>query len=533
MDFERITMPNGADRSGVGPTKIYASATGTENLSDSVDHNVAQQRAVWDQSAVDPVLAKKMDMVNAAIEEIGMTKWHWKLFFLNGFGYAVDSLLIVIQSITQPVITREYGNPHPPLAGISFASQIGMLVGAAAWGLTADVIGRKLAFNSSLFICAGFVLVAGAMPSYISFASMVAFYSAAAGGGYIIDATNLHEFLPRSHQWMVTFMSVWVPIGYAVTGLLAWAFLSNFSCAPDATPATCQRADNWGWRYLHFTCGGLVFLLSLTRIFVIKMEQTPRWLISQNRDEEVYAQLSALAIKYDRPFVLKHGALQEQGQVLHSEKSVWSSLRLKKHFAGLFETKLLTYSTLMIFANWFVVGTVSPLYQVFLPYYLESRGVATGQQSSDYITWRNYAINQVATLAGPCIAAVLVEVPHIGRKGTLAIGATATMALQFGYTQIKTPAQNLGVSCAVSAAQMIYYGVIYAYTPEILPSAHRATGYGCCVILNRIGGIVGVAVGSYADVQTTTPLFVCAGLFGLLIVLSLALPFESRGRGSV
>lgn len=85
-------MPNGADRSGVGPTKIYASATGTENLSDSVDHNVAQQRAVWDQSAVDPVLAKKMDMVNAAIEEIGMTKWHWKLFFLNGFGYAVDSV---------------------------------------------------------------------------------------------------------------------------------------------------------------------------------------------------------------------------------------------------------------------------------------------------------------------------------------------------------------------------------------------------------------------------------------------------------
>lgn len=78
----------------------------------------------------------------------------------------------------------------------------------------------------------------------------------------------------------------------------------------------------------------------------------------------------------------------------------------------------------------------------------------------------------------------------------------------------------------------IYYGTIYAYTPEILPSAHRATGYGICVILNRVGGILGVLVGSYANVQTTAPLFVCAALFGLLVILSLLLPLESRGKRS-
>lgn len=48
--------------------------------------------------------------------------------------------------------------------------------------------------------------------------------------------------------------------------------------------------------------------------------------------------------------------------------------------------------------------------------------------------------------------------------------------------------------------------------------------------MNRVGGIVGVLVGSYANVETTAPLFVCAGLFGLLIVLSLLLPFESRQK---
>jgi len=57
------------------------------------------------------------------------------------------------------------------------ASQIGLLVGAATWGLSADVIGRKLAFNTSLFICAIFVVIAGAMPGYVSFSAMLVIHS--------------------------------------------------------------------------------------------------------------------------------------------------------------------------------------------------------------------------------------------------------------------------------------------------------------------------------------------------------------------
>ncbi|CAD0114079.1 unnamed protein product [Aureobasidium uvarum] len=35
---------------------------------------------------VDPVLNAKMHLVNNAIDEIGFTGYHWKLFVLNGFG---------------------------------------------------------------------------------------------------------------------------------------------------------------------------------------------------------------------------------------------------------------------------------------------------------------------------------------------------------------------------------------------------------------------------------------------------------------
>lgn len=360
----------------------------------------------------------------------------------------------------------------------------------------------------------------------------VAIYSAGAGGNYILDAVNFLEFLPRSHTYLVTLMSVWWALGYTVTGLLAWGFMSNFSCLPDATPETCTHTENMGWRYLHFTSGSIVLIVAALRVLVMRMPQTPKWLCTQNKDQEAYHLLVDLAKRYSRPFTLRLDSLQSQGQVLHTEKSAWSSLRLRKHISSLFETKLLAYSTSMIIANWFTIGMVSPLYAVFLPYYLNSRGAAVGT-SSNYITWRNYAINQVSGLAGPIIAAFLVQTHLIGRRGTLAIGAAITTVLQIGYTQIETPAQNLALSCSITAASSVYYGTIYAYTPEIPPTAHRATAYGLCVVMNRVGGIVGVVVGSYADVRTTTPLFVCAGLFGLLVVLALALPFETRGRRSI
>lgn len=82
-------------------------------------------------------------------------------------------------------------------------------------------------------------------------------------------------------------MSIWWAVGYTITGLLAWAFMSNYTCSSSAAPGTCAYQDNMGWRYLHFTIGGVTLVLSLLRVLLVRIVQTPRWLVSQNRDEEV------------------------------------------------------------------------------------------------------------------------------------------------------------------------------------------------------------------------------------------------------
>ena len=115
----------------------------------------------------------------------------------------------------------------------------------------------------------------------------------------------------------------------------------------------------------------------------------------------------------------------------------------------------------------------------------------------------------------------------------MVIGALVTMAFFFAYTEVKSNAQNLGFTCAISfclvytlspqnersltCRQNIYYGTLYAYTPEVLPSAHRGTGNGISIGLNRIMGIVSAGVATGANTSTPVPIYICAALYLSLI----------------
>jgi hypothetical protein len=81
---------------------------------------------------------------------------------------------------------------------------------------------------------------------------------------------------------------------------------------------------------------------------------------------------------------------------------------------------------------------------------------------------------------------------------------------------VRTQAQNLGFSCAINFALNIYYGTLYAYTPEVLPSAHRATGNGVAV-----------------DTATPVPIYICAALYIVMAGVAVAMPYEPFGRRSM
>ncbi|UPX14017.1 Sugar (and other) transporter [Ascochyta rabiei] len=83
---------------------------------------------------------------------------------LSGFGYAVDSFTLLIQSIIAGQAGLEFNSSYPN--GLTIAVCVGMLVGALFWGIGADVVERKIDFNVSLIICSLFASVAGASPNW-------------------------------------------------------------------------------------------------------------------------------------------------------------------------------------------------------------------------------------------------------------------------------------------------------------------------------------------------------------------------------
>jgi MFS family permease len=120
----------------------------------------------------------------------------------------------------------------------------------------------------------------------------------------------------------------------------------------------------------------------------------------------------------------------------------------------------------------------------------------------------------------------------LGRKYTMVVGALITMAFFFAYTQVRTNAQNVGFSCAIGFALNIYYGTLYAYTAEALPSAHRATGNGVAVACNRIMGIMSAVIATYANTKTSVPIYICAALYVAMAAVAIAFPFEPFGKRS-
>ncbi|KZV97996.1 membrane transporter [Exidia glandulosa HHB12029] len=480
----------------------------------------------------DPVLDAKMRLVNNAIDEIGFTAYQWKMFFLNGFGYAVDSLILLIQGIIASQAALEF---HPSYAlAMTIAAYVGMLLGAIFWGFSADIIGRRFAFNCSLLFCSIFAIVAGASPNWPVLGLFIALSAFGGGGNLVLDTAVFLEYLPSKDQWLLTLLAAWWGIGQLIAGLFAWAFLPNFSCtdpAVDPSAPPCTRANNMGWRYVWFASGALVFVMSILRITIIHLNETPKYLVGVGRDEQVVETLQSIAHKYNRPCSLTLQQLEACGvtKVSHA-KSRASFAEVWLHIRGLYATRRMGISTTLIWFSWTLIGLAYPLYNVFLPSYLKSRGAQFGDTSA-YTQWRNYAVINVCGIFGPIPAAYLCAT-RIGRRGTMVVGGLITMVFFFAYTQVRNDAQNLGFNCAVNFSLNIYYGTLYAYTPEVLPSAHRGTGNGIAIGCNRIMGILSAVIATVADTNTPVPIYICAALYLVMAIVAALFPFEPYGRRS-
>ncbi|KAL2812151.1 major facilitator superfamily domain-containing protein [Aspergillus granulosus] len=483
------------------------------------------------------------NVLNRAIQEVGMGRYQWQLFGVVGFGWACDNLWPIVTSLILVPVTYEFHVSKPPI--LLLAQNIGLLVGALFWGFGCDVFGRRVAFNMTIGITAVFSLVAVLSPTFGAVCASAALWSIGVGGNLPVDSAIFLEFLPGSHQYLLTVLSINWALAQLLANLVAWPLVGNFTC-----PSTdgCVRSDNMGWRYFLAAMGGLALVMCITRYFFFTLLESPKYLMGKGEHYQAVTIVHEIARRNGKSTTLTADELHDCSNDGEGQRQPGShyhrrglglveqlKLRLEPlaltRVHSLFSTRRRAWATTLLIAIWGLIGLAFPLYNAFLPYLQQQRGIEFGDGSTS-LTYRNSLIIAIAGVPGSLVGGVMVEMPQLGRKGTLALATIMTGVFLLASTTATTSSALLGWNCAYGFSSSLAYAVLYAYTPEIFETRTRGTGNALVSAANRLGGILAPLVALGTDLQTTVPVYMSGGIFLVAGWLVTMVPYESRGRAS-
>jgi len=201
--------------------------------------------------------------------------------------------------------------------------------------------------------------------------------------------------------------------------------------------------------------GGVAMIMFFLRFVCFTIYESPKYLMGKGQDAEAVKIVHEVARRNGKTSTLTLEDLQAcnslappgTGPQSQSHATVAIKRNLEKvnmsHIKPLFSTKKMAFSTSVITFVWALIGLGFPLYNAFLPFIQATRGVDYGDGST-YITYRNSLIIAVLGVPGCLLGGLLVETPHVGRKGTLAFSTVLTGVFLFCSTTAVNSASLLG-----------------------------------------------------------------------------------------
>ena len=301
------------------------------------------------------------------IQQIGMGTYQWQLFVVISFGWASDNLWPVTTSLILPPLIVEFLGPSPNASRIAplltLGQSIGLLLGALFWGFGSDAFGRRWAFSLTLGATGVFGLVAAGSSSFAAASVLVAAWSFGVGGNLPVDSAIFLEFLPASHQYLLTVLSAAWAIAQVVATLLAWPLLGRMTCQEEDPNTRCEKKDNMGWRWFLLVMGGMTMLMFLARFVLFTMHESPKYLMGKGKDEDAVKVVHEVARRNGKTSTLtveELRACEPEGYVIH--RGVSSALRRRlevlkaERVRALFRTRQLALSTGLMMTIWAFIG---------------------------------------------------------------------------------------------------------------------------------------------------------------------------------
>ncbi|KAJ5730930.1 Sugar transporter [Penicillium malachiteum] len=467
------------------PSKVFQS-----QLSAPENSQATEESTTLTTDKADQTYNAKAEVLNRAIQEIGMGRYQWQLFVVIGFGWANQQGVI-----------------------LTLAQNIGLLIGAVSWGFGCDIFGRTLGFNLTIGVTAVFALVAAGSPNFAAICVFAALWSIGVGGNLPVDSATFLEFLPGSHQYLLTVLSIDWALAQVLANLVAWPLLGDMTCS---SADGCTKAKNMGWRYYMITMGGLGMLMFVVRFVFFTIYESPKYLMGKGQNGQAVKVVHEVARRNGGTSTLSQDDLDEFDR---------SQNQPQVHIRALFNSPKQAYSTTLTILVWAFIGLGYPLYNAFLPYITAQRGASYGDGST-YLTYRNSLIIAVMGVQDVFLAEFWSNYLALDEKALCPLSLLAS-------TTASSSNSLLGWNCAFNFMSSLMYAVLYAYTPEIFLTKDRGTGNALTASANRIFGIMSPIIAIFANLETAVPVYVSGALFisaGILVTL---MPYESRGKASL
>jgi putative MFS transporter len=419
-----------------------------------------------------------MSDISARLDRLGFTGFHKRLLLIGGLGYMFDAMDVAIIGFVLPIVTLQWHLSGAQAGLIAASSAMGGIIGALLAGRLGDIYGRRLIMMWALAIYTiASMISAFAWDSHFFLAARV-IAGIGTSAESVIIAPFLAEFAPARFRGRYTgALTGFFSFGYIAAAVLGWALVP---------------AGSDGWRWALALTAAPVFLLLWWRR---SLPESPRWLERQGRHREADAIVSLIeAETTTRP---------SDGPI--AAISAVSSPILKGRVSDLL-SKALRRRTLVALVLWGAIGFCYYAFMTWIPSLLVARGMSVVKSFG-------FSIAIYAAQAPGYFSAAWLN-DKLGRKAVitlyLSLAACAASFLALGTSEL----QVLGASLALSFAMNGAYSGLYSYTPELFPTAVRATAQGIATATSRVGAMLSPIL-----VGTLFPVVGFAGVFGTAVLV--------------
>jgi len=427
----------------------------------------------------------------ARLDRVPLNSFHWRLVILAGIGWMFDAMDVLMLGFLLTPIRNEFKLDASQIGLVASATFVGMFIGAAASGRLADRYGRRSVFSTTLIVFSAGALLSAIAPSFGTLLAARVVAGVGLGGELPVASTLVSELSPRASRGrlIVLLESFWA-YGTILAGIVALTVVANF-----------------GWRW-GFAVGALpaLYVAYLRRA----LPESPRYLAEKGRAPEA----DAVVRRVERA---GGGALLTLAPAVAPIRA--GRTRITELWASRYAKR-----TAMLWILWF--GVVLTYYGIFLwiPSILAARGLSQVRGNEFFF------LSTLAQVPGYFSAAWLVE--RWGRKPTLVTYLLGTAVSAFLFGNAGTGTDAFVWAALLSFFNLGAWGVVYTWTPELYPTAVRATGAGVAAAVGRVGGIIGPYL-----TPVLVPAIAESGTFAVFMVLLLItaaavalLGEETRGR---